>query len=78
MSPDASPILLDRMQAVGDGMRHLLQEMRRADPALYEHSLQVWELTQQRATCLRKNTQLPAWYIEKLRHQQLLAEAYLI
>ncbi len=33
------PILLDRMQAGGDGMRHLLQEMRRADPALYEHSL---------------------------------------
>ncbi len=54
VSPDASPIFLDRMQAVGDGMRHLLQEMRRADPALYEHSLQVWELTQQLATCLQR------------------------
>ncbi len=34
------------------GVCCLLQEMRRADRALYEHSLQVWALTQQLATFL--------------------------
>ncbi len=26
----------------------------------------------------RKHTQLPGWYIEKLKHQKLIAQAYLV
>lgn len=33
-------------------MHHLLQEMRRDDPTLYVHSLQVWALTHHLATSL--------------------------
>lgn len=33
-------------------MRHLLLEMRQANPALYAHSWQVWALTQQLVTAL--------------------------
>lgn len=45
--PAVSSALLDRLHVVGGGVRPLLQQMRQADPALYEHSLHVWALTQQ-------------------------------
>ena len=48
----ASSVLLDRLHVVGGGVRPLLQQMRRVDLALYEHSLNVWALTQQLAAFL--------------------------
>jgi putative nucleotidyltransferase with HDIG domain len=43
---------LDRKQAAKDGERRLLAELRREDPALYDHSVLVFALTQRLAASL--------------------------
>ena len=52
MPAGASPALLDHPSPTGGSVRSLLQQMRQADPALYDHCLHVWALTQQLAAFL--------------------------
>jgi putative nucleotidyltransferase with HDIG domain len=51
-SRDTSVVPLDRKQAAKDGESRLLAELRREDPALFEHSVLVWALTQRLAASL--------------------------